>query len=136
MNKNFLLILVLIIFSFTTSCIKDDDAIETINETFIIGKWKLLSITENGSDVSLNTCQQLKTLEFNSSFEVIIKTYDFNLTDDCEINSNNTYDYSINHDFITIQNVLNAEISTPRNETLILKSVEDSNIIIKTYNRE
>ncbi len=136
MNKNLLLVLILITFSFTTSCIKDDDVVETINETFIIGKWKLLSITENGLDVSLNTCQRLKTLEFNSSFEVIIKTYDFNLADDCELNSNNTYAYSINHDFITIQNVLNAEISTPRNETLILKSVEDSNTIIKTFNRE
>lgn len=136
MNKNLLLVLILITFSFTTSCIKDDDVVETINETFIIGKWKLLSITENGLDVSLNTCQRLKTLEFNSSFEVIIKTYDFNLADDCELNSNNTYEYSINHDFITIQNVLNAEISTPRNETLILKSVEDSNTIIKTFNRE
>ncbi len=136
MNRNLLLVLILITFSITSSCSKDDDIIETINETFIIGKWRLSSKTENGTNVSLNDCEQLKTLEFNTSNEVIIKTYNYNAIDDCEINSNNMYNYSINHNLITIESIGTAEISTPRNENLILKSVEGSNIIIKTFNRE
>lgn len=136
MNRSLLLVLILITFSIVSSCSKDDDIIETINETFIIGKWKLSSKTENGTNVSLNDCEQLKTLEFNTSNEVIITTYDYNAMDDCEISSNNMYNYSISHNLITIENIGAAEISTPRNENLILQSVEGSNIIIKTFNRE
>lgn len=136
MKRKLLLVVVLIAFSVVSSCSKDDDIIETINETFIIGKWKLSGITENGTNISLNDCELLKTLEFDTSYKVIIKTYDFNAMNDCEINSNSLYDYSINHNMIAIQNVEDAEIFTPNNETLILKSVEDSNIIIKTFNRE
>nr|WP_321235288.1 lipocalin family protein [uncultured Psychroserpens sp.] len=136
MNRNLLLLVVLITFGFTSSCSKDDDVIETINETFIIGKWRLSSITENGANVSLNDCEKLKTLEFNTSFEVTIKTYDFNMMDDCEISSNNIYDYSISHNLITIESEGEAEVSTPRNETLILKFIEDSNVTIQTLSRE
>ncbi|WP_162843281.1 lipocalin-like domain-containing protein [Ichthyenterobacterium magnum] len=135
MSKNLLSLLMLITFSFATSC-SDDDVVETINETFIIGEWKLASITENDTDVSLNDCELLKSLNFNTSNEVIIKTYAFDSNNNCELDSDVTHSYTIDHSSITINGIMNAEISTPRNETLILKSVENSNYITKTYTRQ
>ncbi|WP_108866629.1 lipocalin family protein [Aquimarina aquimarini] len=136
MSKNLLLTLTLILFSFMSSC-SDDDVTETINETFIIGKWTLSSITENGSNVNLNDCQKMESLEFNTSNEVIIKTYSSNSTNSCKINSNNTYDYSVDHSSITIQGIGDSEISTLKNnKTLTLESIESSNTIVKTFNRE
>lgn len=127
----------LAIFSFTTSCNNDDDdIIKEINETFIIGKWQLSNVTENGTDITLNDCELMRTLEFNTSNEVIITTYNLNASDTCEMNSNSTKDYSISNSTITIESVGNSDISTPRSETLILKSTETSNVIIETYTRQ
>ena len=135
-NKNLLFLLMLVIISFTFSCSSDDDALGTINETFIIVEWRLSNITENGMDISLNDCQLLKTLEFNISDEVIITTYIVNADDVCEMDSNITKDYSISNSTITIESLGDSQVSTPRNETLILNSTEASNVIIKTYTRQ
>lgn len=133
-NKNLLFLLMLTIFSFTTSC-NDDDIIEEINETFIIGKWQLSSVTENGADINLNDCELLRTFEFNASNEVIITIYDFNTNDTCEMNSSTTKDYSIINNSLRIESIGDSEISTPRSETLILKSGTANNIV-KTYTRQ
>ncbi|NMH88506.1 lipocalin-like domain-containing protein [Flavivirga algicola] len=134
MNKN--LLLILITFSLASSCSKGGNIIKKINETFIVGKWRLTSVTENGSNVNLNDCERLKTFEFNTDKEVVIKIYDFNLNAECEISSDDTYDYSIDDNSITIQGIGDAEISTLKDETLILQSVEASNIIIKTFEKQ
>lgn len=130
------MLLTLTILGLTTSCSNDDDILGTINETFIIGKWQLSNVTQNGMDISLNDCQQMNTLEFNTSNKVVTTIYDFNADDVCEILTNTIKDYSINNSTITIEDANASEISTPRNETLILKSVEASDVIIKTFTRQ
>lgn len=135
MSKNLLFLLVLATFSFTISC-SDDDILETINETFIIGKWQLSNTTENGENIHLNDCQLLKTLEFNKKNEVIITTFEIDTDNVCETNSVTTHNYTINHSTITIDETANAEISTPKSETLILTSEESSNNIVRTYTRQ
>ena len=122
--------------AFVTSCSNDDDVIGTINETFIIGKWQLSNTTENGENINLDDCQLLKTLEFNTSNEVIITTFEINTDNICETHSIATHNYTINNSSITIDGIGSAEISTPRNETLILNAVEAANTIVKTYTRQ
>ncbi|WP_294735523.1 lipocalin family protein [uncultured Flavobacterium sp.] len=136
MKKRLLLLLVLTTFSFTLSC-GDDDVLKKINETFIVGKWRLSNIAINGVNDNLDDCQLLKTLEFNNtSSEVIITVFEINADNVCETSSIVTHNYTVNNSSVTIEGVGNAEISTPNNDTLILRFVEESNVIVKTYTRQ
>ncbi len=135
MSKKILYLFMLATFSFTFSCSKGGD-LEKINKSFIVGKWKLSSATKNGVNVNLDECQLLKTLEFDTSYEVIIKTYEIGTNTSCEEKSNTTHDYMLSKHSITIKGVGDAVISTPKTETLIHETTEASDIIVKTYTRQ
>lgn len=136
--RNKKLTLVLLLFSIlciTVSC-EDDDPIESISRTVILGKWKLLNTNVNGSDVSLNDCELKKTVEFNASKEVITILYDFNTADICEINSNTTKSYTVEGDRVKITGMAEAVITISGNNRIILTSKENSDTIKHTYLRQ
>jgi hypothetical protein len=114
----------------------DDDVIEGINESFIDGKWKLIKVTENGTNITLNNCEKMSTIEFTrSNNKVTFTNYDLTENDVCEIVKDSTESYSIDGNTITIDNNT-FEVVIRGEQGLELKSTKDSKDIINSYSRQ
>ncbi|MEH6536387.1 MAG: lipocalin family protein [Psychroserpens sp.] len=120
------------------ACSNDDDNSDDTtaqNQANIIGIWKWVSSTENGTDIPLDECEILFTLTITSAQVTSTDFYGV----DCTMVDTFTVDYTINGNTVSITEegeTYTSEITTLNSTTLTIKEVDGSDVYTDTYTRQ
>lgn len=135
--KNLLKISAVIFLSLLVSCSKgddNDDGDDLSNSELIIGSWRIESRTTNGVNNTLEECDLLFTITFNSDLDY--RSYELS-GDNCSTNTQATGTYTISGNTLTVSQgmeMVSGEITTLNQDKLSLRFTIDETVV-ENYRR-